>query len=130
MNTITINGKTYKGNNSVIMNNGKVIVDGVDVTSDDKSKVINVVFSSDYTGDLTLKQCSNIQIKGDVKGNVTTSSGDIQCGNVDGSVNTSSGDVVCGNVSRDINTSSGDVKVKKVQGSVTTVSGDISKSLF
>lgn len=114
MNTITINGKTYAGKNSVVISNGKVIVDGVDVTSDEKSKVINVVFSSDYAGDLTLKQCSNIQIKGDVKGNVTTSSGDIQCRDVEGS----------------ISTSSGNVKVKNVQGSVTTVSGDISKSLF
>ena len=39
MSSVTINGKTYTGNN-IIVSNGKIMVDGKNVTSDDK--VINI----------------------------------------------------------------------------------------
>lgn len=68
-----------------------------------------------------------------VKGNISTSSGDIEVrGPVTGAVSSTSGNVnVSGGVDGDINSVSGDVKVDgEVKGSASTVSGDVKAHKF
>ena len=90
---MTINGKTYSGNN-IIISNGKVIVDGAE-----QSEVLehNIV----------------VNVTGDVQ-SLETTSGDVQCESVSGDVKTVSGDVnVRGNVAGNVKTVSGDISYKK-----------------
>ncbi len=106
MSTVTINGKTYSGNNIVVSNN-KVIVDGKDITPD--SKQININVEGNIT-DLKVDCCDKISIKGNV-GSANSSSGDISIdGNVSGGVQTMSGDIKCGNIGGSVSTMSGDIK--------------------
>ncbi len=121
MSSITINGKSYVGK-SVTIVNGKVIVNGNEVTPED-SKTITINVEGDID-ELNVDACEKITVKGNVK-NIQTSSGDIDCGNVTGGIQTSSGDIECGDVGGSIQTSSGDVKCGTVGGNVRTNSGDI-----
>lgn len=109
MNTTKINGvsiSNVRGRN-VIITNGKVIVDGVDVTPDSKDITIEIAGNVDR---LQVDACSKIVVTGDV-GSIATQSGDVEVGgSVKGSVQTMSGDVDSGGA---------------IGGSVTTMSGDI-----
>lgn len=105
MSSVTINGKTYIGNN-IIVSNGKIMVDGKNVTSDDK--VINITVNGNIDS-LKVDTCNKLEIIGNVT-NVNTVSGDINInGDVSGSIQTVSGDVKCKNVGGSINTLSGDI---------------------
>lgn len=105
MSSVTINGKTYIGNN-IIVSNGKIMVDGKNVTSDDK--VINITVNGNIDS-LKVDTCNKLEIIGNVT-NVNTVSGDVDInGDVNGSIQTVSGDVKCNNVSGSINTLSGDI---------------------
>lgn len=103
--SVTINGKTYIGNN-IIVSNGKIMVDGKNVTSDDK--VINITVNGNIDS-LKVDTCNKLEIIGNVT-NVNTVSGDVDInGDVNGSIQTVSGDVKCNNVTGSINTLSGDI---------------------
>lgn len=105
MSSVTINGKTYIGNN-IIVSNGKIIIDEKNVTSDDK--VINITVNGNIDS-LKVDTCNKLEIIGNVT-NVNTVSGDVDInGDVSGSIQTVSGDVKCNNVSGSINTLSGDI---------------------
>jgi hypothetical protein len=121
MSSITVNGKNYVGSSVTIMN-GKVIVNGKEVTPED-SKVITINIEGDVE-ELNVDVCEKITIKGNVK-NIQTSSGDVECNNITGSIQSSSGDIECGDVGGSIQTSSGDVKCGTISGNVRTNSGDI-----
>ena len=109
MSTISINGNTYSGN-SIVVTNGKVIINGKDVTPD--SKEINIKGDGDID-ELKVDACNKVEITGDVS-NVKTQSGDVEIsGNVTGSIQTMSGDVDCGTVGGSISTMSGDVKHRR-----------------
>lgn len=111
MSTVFINGVVIQssGRGNVTIINGKVIVDGKDVTPD--SKEINVVVNGPLEK-LDVDACNNISITGDV-GKISTVSAQVEItGNVSGSVSTVSGAVECG----------------KIAGSVSTVSGRVSHS--
>ena len=109
MNTIKINSNTYSGNN-IVVRNGKVIVDGKDVTPD--SKEVNIVITGNVE-QLNVDTCNRIDIIGDVN-NVSTQSGDVKIkGEISGSVSTMSGDIDCKDVGGSISTMSGDIKHKK-----------------
>ncbi|MFA5366360.1 MAG: hypothetical protein WC333_00355 [Dehalococcoidia bacterium] len=121
MGTIKIGNQTYVGK-SVIVRNGKVIIDGKEVTPDDKT--INIEISGDVEK-IEVDHCGKIIVNGKVN-SLRTSSGDVECGEVMGNVQTSSGDVeIDGNVGGDVNAVSGDIKCGNIAGSVNTVSGDI-----
>lgn len=118
MNRVSINGTVISGNivggdlvigGNIQVSNGKVIIDGKDVTPD--SKTINISIEGDVSK-LDVDVCNKIDIKGNVK-DTYTMSGDIKCGNVEGNVETVSGDVDCGNVSGAIKTVSGDVTYRR-----------------
>ena len=123
--TIKINNQVINGNVSgrnIIIQNGKVIINGKDVTPPD-APVINI----EITGNVeTLKAdvCNKITINGTVK-EVSNTAGDITTGDVSGNVSTASGDVKCGNVQGNVKTMSGDIDAKAISGSVSTMSGDI-----
>lgn len=109
MSTISINGNTYSGN-SIVVTNGKVIINGKDVTPD--SKEINIKVDGNID-ELKVDVCNKVEITGDVS-NVKTQSGDVEIsGNVTGSIQTMSGDVDCGTVGGSISTMSGDVKHRR-----------------
>lgn len=106
--TVTINGVSYVGNNVKIIN-GKVIVDGKDMTPDAKNITIHV--DGDISS-LNVDICEKLSITGNVN-NVKTVSGDVNIGgNVGENVKTVSGDVKCGNISGKVTTVSGDIKNK------------------
>lgn len=109
MGTITINGTIYSGN-SITMKGNKVIIDGKDVTPD--AKEINISIVGNLTK-LEVDHVNTLSVKGEVL-NISTKSGDIEVeGNVNGNIQTMSGDVDCGAVGGSISTMSGNVKHKK-----------------
>lgn len=107
MNKININGVTITSGRSITITNGRVVVDGKDVTPDAKDIRIEVQGNVDS---ISADVCSVLTVTGDVAGDVSTQSGDVQCGNVGGDVETMSGDVRCGTVAGKVKTMSGDVR--------------------
>lgn len=106
MNTIIINGNSYSGKN-VVISNGKVIIDGNDLTPDSKSINIDV---NGNINEINADFCNKIYVNGDV-GVVKTKSGDVGVsGDVSGGIQTMSGDVDCRNVNGPINTITGNIK--------------------
>lgn len=108
MSKITINNNGYVGT-SITVTNGKIMVDGVDVTPDTKEINISVEGNIEQ---LKVDSCDKVSIVGRVK-SISTKSGDIEVtGAVDGSISTMSGDVNCGMVAGSVSTMSGDIKHK------------------
>jgi hypothetical protein len=107
MSKITINGNVIStSGRNVVVNNGKVFIDGVDVTPD--SKTINISVEGDIDK-LDVDACSKVEVVGKV-GQIKTASGDVEVdGDISGSVSTMSGDVRCGDVGGNVTTMSGDV---------------------
>ncbi|MDY7537579.1 hypothetical protein QN372_00300 [Undibacterium sp. RTI2.1] len=109
MNKITINGLNISGARSISINNGRVVVNGKDVTPD--SKEIRIEVHGDIET-INADACESISVTG-TAGTVKTLSGDVRCGNVSGSVKTMSGDVHCGAISGDVETMSGNIRREK-----------------
>lgn len=110
MNTIQINGVTITGSGNISVSNGKIIVNGVDVTPD--TKEITIIVNGD-TGKINVDACNQLIVTGKV-GDIKTMSGDVEVnGDVTGSISTMSGDVDCGNVGGIVKSMSGDIKHKK-----------------
>ncbi len=105
--SIKINGMSVVAGRSIIITNGRVVVDGKDVTGDD-TKIINIEIQGNVD-ELSADVCNSITVSGSA-GRVKTQSGNIRCGDVAGSVQTMSGDVSCGKVSGDVSTMSGDIE--------------------
>lgn len=106
MSIITINGNTFSGSN-IIVTNGKVLINGKDVTPDSKEINISVVGNIEQ---LKVDACNKVSVEGNVQ-SISTKSGDVEVsGDVDGSISTMSGDVDCGHVKGSVSTMSGDVK--------------------
>lgn len=132
-----VNGVTYTSSGDICIRNGRVLIDGRDVTPDAKN--ISIIVSGnvstlsvdacekiDITGNVgTLKSGSGNVRSGSVSGGIKTESGDVECGAVTGDVSTEAGDVECGAVSGNVKTSSGDVKCESIAGAARTDSGDI-----
>lgn len=105
MNRITINGKTITCSGAnVVINNGKVIVDGKTIqecNSDDIKVVIEGdVNKIDCSGSVTVRgNAGNIdcggscEVNGDVKGDIDAG-GSVTCGNVSGDID-AGGSVRC-----------------------------------
>lgn len=108
MSTIIVNGNSYSGK-SVLIVNGKVIVNGEEITTEGKEINISIEGNID---ELKVDACDKISIVGSAK-TVSTKSGNIKVnGNVDGNIQTMSGNVNCG----------------VVNGSITTMSGNINQA--
>lgn len=121
MNNINVNGKTFASSRSIVISNGKVIIDGKDVTPAEKEITITV------TGDvnsLEVDYCNKIDITGNV-GKLSSTSADVNVTGNSGDINTVSGDVDVEGDAGSIETVSGDVDCMNVAGSVDTLSGNI-----
>jgi hypothetical protein len=105
---VTINGKTYKGNNVSMINN-KVFIDGKEVTGDDSdSKVINIKIEGNIET-LSIDSCDKLDVIGDC-GVVNSKNGNISIsGNVNGDVTNKNGNISCGNVSGDVDNKNGNI---------------------
>ena len=109
MNSINVNGVSYSGHGNVSIINGKVMIDGKDVTPDAKEIIVSIEGNVDV---LKVDACNKVSITGNA-GSVATQSGDVECGDVTGSVQTMSGDVDCKNIGGRVSTMSGDIKQRK-----------------
>ena len=85
MSRITVGGQ------NVQINGNQITIDGKTYTKDEKTS-IHVVGG---VGSIEVKGYADIKIEGSVKGNVSTTAGDIKCGDVVGDVSTMNGDVDC-----------------------------------
>ena len=105
---ININGTTIvsSGRGNVVISNGRVIVDGNDVTPN--AKQVNIEIQGDMQS-IEVDVCDSVHVVGSV-GSVKTSSGDVRCGDVKGSIQSMSGDVTCGRVDGSVSTMSGDIR--------------------
>lgn len=128
VNIVNINGTTYTSSKSITVIDGKVIIDGNDVTPSGKEINISIEGSVE---NLEVDACSKVTVNGNVK-TLRTTSGDIDVkGNVEGSISTTSGDIDCGgNIGGDVKTVSGDVDCGKISGNVSSVSGDVKQRMF
>lgn len=88
---VTINGKTYRGNNISIDGN-TVIIDGKAQDVKDEKKMEVVILSNVHT----ITSDESINIKGDVTGNVTARTS-VNCNNVTGDIQSGTS-VNCNNV--------------------------------
>lgn len=100
-----INGVKIEGAQSIIIDNGKVYVNG-NLQED---------FSTPYI---------EIKVEGNV-GSINTTSGDVTINGDANSINTASGDVDCHEVKGSVHTMSGDVTCGDIAGSVNTMSGNV-----
>lgn len=107
MNKVSINGVTITASGNISVRNGRVMVDGKDVTPDAKEIRVDVHGDVEH---ITVDSCSQITVTGAVRGDVSTQAGDVRCGDVGGSVQTMAGDVVCGRVAGNVKTMSGDIR--------------------
>jgi uncharacterized protein (DUF342 family) len=107
MGKINVNGNSYNGNNISICN-GKIIVDGKNVTPKDETTIMIQV-----DGNVERIDAGSFHVMA-VRGNV-------------GSIKSASGDIeVNGNVEGDVESMSGDIDVNGgVKGNCKTMSGDI-----
>lgn len=114
--SVTINGRTYPGNN-LSMKNNKIFIDGKEIKDIEKKeteKEILFVIEGNIEGDLEVER-GNVEIKGDVKNCVKVDTGNVTIkGNISGNVS-----VDCGNIS-----------AKKIEGTAKTDCGNISKGFF
>lgn len=120
MASMIINNNVQVGR-SIVISNGKIIIDGKDVTPE--GKTINISIEGDVDN-ISVDMCNKFEVKGNVNSIVSTS-GDIECGDVTGNIECTSGDIECNNVGGNVETTSGDVKCGNVGGNVKTMSGDI-----
>lgn len=84
MGTMSINGRSFTGNN-LTMRNGRIILDGVDVT-DDTGVDPKTILEIKLTGDLESLDCDkSVTVIGQVKGNIDAR-GSVNCDNVGGDI--------------------------------------------
>ena len=119
---IIINDQTVIGR-SISVINGKVIVDGKEISVKDDAKVINISVQGDVDS-IDADVCRTIEVTGAVN-SIKTTSGDVSCGDVAGDVTSTSGDVQAQNIKGSVRTVSGDVTANTIGGPVKTVSGSI-----
>lgn len=91
-------------NSSVIINNGKLTIDGKEV---DLEKCLSIKLEGPVR-EIKADYCKDIEVKGNVD-SISTMSGDIKCGDVNGSCSTMSGDIRAGSIKGPCSTMSGDI---------------------
>lgn len=120
---IQINGNSFSGNN-IVINNGRVIIDGKDVTPD--QKVIDIQVHGDLNS-LKVDSCNTCHVNGDVHGDVSSMSGDIDIQGSTHNVKSMSGDIEIGHhVTGNASSTSGNIDIGgSLNGNASTMSGNI-----
>ena len=120
---ISINGTTFSGK-SINIKNNKILIDGLNVTPDNKIITILVNGNVDI---LQTDVCETIKIAGDVK-DLSLSAGNIEViGDCHRDVKTSAGNIKCENVTGNVSTGSGDITCENISGSAKAMCGDINR---
>lgn len=105
---VEINGVRYEGNNVTIID-GKVTIDGKAVDVDDKSKVINVIITGNVKN-LEVGNCNKLKLFGEC-GNVNSINGNIDIqGNVTGDVTNKNGNINCSKIEGNATNKNGNIK--------------------
>lgn len=123
MATIINNGKSIHVNGILSMINGKWYVNGKEINLKDlasdveeNDKVINITINlaqGSVIEHLDIESCDTININGNCK-RVKTNMGDINVtGDVEGDIHTNMGDIECGNVHGDAHTNMGNVRFRR-----------------
>ncbi|SFP79171.1 hypothetical protein [Hymenobacter arizonensis] len=106
MNSININGSVHTGQ-QIVITNGRVFIDGQEVTPDGKHITITV---NGNLGALEADTCHTVNVAGNC-GTIQTTSGGVEvAGHVAGSVSSMSGNISCGPVGGNASTMSGSVR--------------------
>lgn len=100
-----INGVKIEGAQSIIIDNGKVYVNG-NLQEDLSTPSIEIKVEGSVGSINTTS--GNVSVIGN-SATINTTSGNVDCHEVKGSVLTMSGDVTCGDIAGSVNTMSGDV---------------------
>lgn len=108
MGSVTINGKTYHGNN-IYINNDQVVIDGVKQVGVDEKIVI------ERAENVELHCDEQVIVKGNMSGTINAM-GSVTCNDVDGNIE-SGGSVNCDNVKGSV-TAGGSVNCDNIGGSV------------
>lgn len=108
-NMIIFNDMRIKGNN-ITINNGRIIVDGVEYTNDNRT-IIEKIIVEGNVANLTV-DAGNVHVNG-VTGDIEIDAGNIEVnGNVNGFVSTEAGNItVGGNVAGSVHSDCGNVRV-------------------
>jgi hypothetical protein len=125
--TVTVDGVTYTGNNSAVIDtSGQLFIDGQKV-SDDLNKSAKIEISVTGSVQQITTATGNVSItNGSVQGYISTTSGDVTIHGNAARVSSTSGDIsVTGDVSGSCSTVSGDIQARTIEGSCSTVSGEI-----
>lgn len=106
------NTKVFRNLSNMVITGGKIYVEGKPLSEldaiDPNEKVINITIQGDVER-LEVDYCKSIQVTGNAK-RVHTQCGDIEVkGNVDGDVHTNCGSITCGNVEGDCHTNLGSI---------------------
>ena len=106
------NTRTIINGGTMTIQDGKVFVDGkpIDVLEsiDTDEKVINITIEGNVER-LEVDYCNSIKVTGDAK-RIKTNNGDIEIGgDVQGDVHTNMGSITCGNVEGDCHTNMGSI---------------------
>lgn len=98
MNSVTINGKTYKSEHSMSVSNGRVVIDGKEVTEEGMAKngILEIKIDGVLGNLVTDASVHAGLVQGDVQ-----ASGSVTCSHVSGDVQ-AGGSVTCGKVGGDI----------------------------
>lgn len=116
--SVTINGKTYKGRNVLVVN-GRVIIDGKDASDqpDGTAKTYNIHIEGSLNELKIEGYGADVTVQGDVNGDLlcdgsaavsgavgakVSAGGSVKCGDVHGSVN-AGGSVKCGTIGGRVN---------------------------
>lgn len=104
-----VNGMRIKGNN-ITIHNGRIIVDGVEYTNDNRTIIEKIIVEGNVTN-LTV-DAGNVHVNG-VAGDIEIDAGNIEVnGNVNGSVETDAGNItVSGSVTGSVHSDCGNVRV-------------------
>jgi len=98
--------------NNVVISNGKITVDGKSLSEldaiDKDEQVINITIQGDIER-LDVDYCTKIHVEGNAK-RIKTNNGDIEIdGDVEGDVHTNMGGITCGDVAGDCTTNMGSI---------------------
>jgi hypothetical protein len=122
MSTINVNGKSVRVNGNLSLINGKWFVNGseVDINAlaekQEQEQQVTITINlaeGSFIEHLDIDTCKHIVINGTCK-RVKTGMGDIEIhGNVDGDVHTNMGSIECGNVGGDAHSNIGSVTYRR-----------------
>lgn len=104
---------SISGGGTINITDGNILVDGKPLdelnVSDVNEKEINITIQGEVDH-IDIDYCNRITVNGNVK-RVKTNQGDIDItGDVDGDVHTNMGDITCGNIKGDCHTNMGNIR--------------------